>query len=224
MDFSWRQYQHLVLKFFGYFIPLWTLVSCSSSKLVQEKSQDPNYLALSDDSFSRKHQKKEDGEEVDLVDSEDEDDPYPHPKGTEAWELQELLSANEELKSEDWRGCSQRVTEAAQGADNDEALLRTRKKIALLIYDNLDVYHWCFYKMNYNAEQDLLKDGLSFEARGQLFYAEMKKLWIFAKALEAGTNDPHYFAFVKSRYIDLSKKIFGRNIESIAPSLDERRK
>lgn len=156
--------------------------------------------------------------------SETHPDALAHPKEATSNATTTLIFGFTQPLPQELNTCFLNINASAKEADNDNALLKALSEIQMLIGDNIRIYHWCFYQLAHKLDEDLIKDQVSFEKKGEQFYASMKIMWILAKALENRTGDFHYFSYLSERYREISKNIFGREITPVAPSLDQRRK
>ena len=66
--------------------------------------------------------------------------------------------------------------------------------------------------------------GVLLEDRSLTFSKEMKSLWILALALDKATGSKKYFAYLRTRYLDLSKDFFARDLEIFAPPMGTKKK
>ena len=156
-------------------------------------------------------------------DEKNTDNPRPQPASATDWQLEALLLSNPQPTAQELSVCLVRVSAIAQDADNDDALLHSLKELEGMLQQDLNLYHWCYYQMLHKLSLELGQEGMPFDKKGDYFYLTMKKLWLIAKSLEDWTKDPTYYKFLKSKYLELSKQIFGRDLTPIAPSLDQRR-
>lgn len=158
----------------------------------------------------------------DLEENEESDSTFPHPKHASAWETQALLLAHKQPDLENIANCQSDISLIAADANNERAILSAKKNILVKIEKNAEIYHWCFYSMMRGLDAEIDKTEFTMKERVQLFLEKMRQLWILARALDQFHGENQYFSYLRQRYVQISQNSFGRVLNVIGNSLDER--
>ncbi len=145
-----------------------------------------------------------------------------HPEKADAWSTHKLIVENKQPRQGEIDECEARVTKTSASARNDQDLLAAKSHLGKAVSQGVALYHWCFYQTVRTLDQKLADSEFSLDQKGEEFFQKMKGLWLLAKALELATGDQHYFIYLRDRYIQLNRDIFGRSMESMAPPIDDR--
>lgn len=169
----------------------------------------------------------DDGSEEDSVESsltiDSGDGPLAHPVAPSKWRTQELMLRASLPNYEKLQACQTEVRALGAKAINRELLLESRNILAQAVNRNKVIYHWCFYltAMQLDNQIDKLDVKVSFLDKYKLFIKEMKGLWILARALDATFGSKRYFGYIRSRYIDMTRDYFGRDLTVISAPLGD---
>lgn len=136
-----------------------------------------------------------------------------------------LLLVTSTLPAQDrLQSCQNEMKALAQNIRNLEDLILQKKRILYEIGQNSNLYHWCFFKLVTVLDNKLQNDdlGIRLEVRYQNFNLYMKALWILAAALNDTLSTRRYLVYLRTRYIQISRDFFGRQIDVIRAPLGDR--
>lgn len=145
-----------------------------------------------------------------------------HPEKPDPLATERLLLMVEQPHPGDVDRCLERVHNLSEVVNSDRALLAAKEAFTLEVLDDIFVYHWCFYQKMRTLDRNLTSFSVPYEEKGALFFETMKALWLLAQALDEVATDKRYFSYLRERYVQISREIFGRPVEIVAPALDER--
>ena len=139
-----------------------------------------------------------------------------HPASTSAAATR-LLVLTAALPEENLlANCAEEIRLVAETTDSPESMLAARDKVSFEVKQAPATFHWCFYKMIVDLDDQLRNDniGVLLEERAENFLKEMKALWLLSMGLDLATKTKHsYFSYLRRRYIDLSRSFYGRDVE-----------
>lgn len=117
--------------------------------------------------------------------------------------------------------CHNEVIAIAKNATSNETLLWALDRVAEEIAANVELYHWCFYNSMVLLDNKLQNDGMGIllDQQAKNFTVAVRGLWILAFALEKIRHEPNkpYFECLRSRYLELSRDYFGRDLNVVGP-------
>lgn len=145
-----------------------------------------------------------------------------HPKEATAWATQVLLLAHRQPDPKLVSNCFDQAEALVADAGNEEALLAAKQLLIDNVRREQTVFHWCFYQMMHELDQNLRRHEIDFRGLGASFLEGMKKLWLLAEALDETTEHQQYFEYLRERYIQISKDVFGRSVGVIGSPLNGR--
>ncbi|MBI2602867.1 MAG: hypothetical protein HYW48_07420 [Deltaproteobacteria bacterium] len=145
-----------------------------------------------------------------------------HPETSDALSTERLLLMVEQPHPGDIDRCLERIHNLTEVVNNDRALLAAKEAFTLEVLEDIFVYHWCFYQKMRTLDRDLTSFSVSYEEKGARFFESMKTLWLLAQALDEVAVNKRYFSYLRERYVQISRDIFGRPVDIVAPPLDER--
>lgn len=172
--------------------------------------------------FSNQDNDQQENAELNEAESKDSENDLSHPDKPTAWDTQTLLLRQNNRFSGEITKCQAELAEASELATNEESLINAKNTLIPIVEKNISPYHWCFYAMMRDLDTILDATTFTINQKADIFQKDIKKLWILARVLVTITNDDEYFDYLRQRYIDLSTQIFGRQIEVVGNSLDER--
>ena len=95
---------------------------------------------------------------------------------------------------------------------------RSRKVMSLASADT-ELYHFCFYQLMVRLDDRLAVGGPLMTEVATNFIDGMKALWILAGGLDALSGQQHYFDYLRARYVQISKDVFGRDVVVVGPPM-----
>ncbi|TWW09652.1 hypothetical protein E3A20_12230 [Planctomyces bekefii] len=107
-------------------------------------------------------------------------------------------------------------------SSNQDELLQAPQGLGSLVSQDLQTFHFCFFQIVNKLDERLAIGGPLMSEVASIYFETMKGLWILARSLDQVTGSNRYFSYLRVRYVQISKEIFGRDIEVVAPPLSER--
>lgn len=144
----------------------------------------------------------------------------PHPAKPSAWHVRTFVTTQPQPPVAKVTACIEQVAAIAKDAENEQGLAAGQIQVGNLIGTDLAVYHYCFYQMMLRLDMRMEAGGPLMDDLATAFFDGMRRLWILARALDAGMGRDTYFKFLARRYIDMSRQYFGRYIEVVTPPLN----
>jgi hypothetical protein len=144
----------------------------------------------------------------------------PRPRTPATWDVKKLLMT--------WRGsinldavdqCRATIKAVSQEAESQEDMLRALETIGAQAAKEQVQWHWCFYALVLDLDTTMQKSGSLLDEMATEFFTRMRQLWIVSTALDSLHQGNTYFALVRRRYIDMSRDIFGRNVDVSGPPM-----
>ena len=156
-----------------------------------------------------------------MIDDDGPDHGLIHPEKANSWETKKLLFSYNTYKEEDLQNCLINIETLTENAKKEEDLIEIRNFLLRNISPEIHIYHWCFYYKMSKLDEKLRSIDTSLEEKQDLFLSGMLNLWLLGISLDILQDAKVYFPYLRSRYIGISKKIFGSRLEVSFPSLTE---
>ena len=136
-----------------------------------------------------------------------------HPKQRDAASTFVLISAQkpELLKVQ---ACKQKLKELVPKPVAFKELVGMSAKMQWDVKLNLKNFHWCFYQMMVDMDQELAQSNRSFSEQGDLFILAMQRMYVTAHALGNILGVNTYMDYLRVRYVQISQQKFGRSLTS----------
>ena len=115
--------------------------------------------------------------------------------------------------------CVNKIEEAIQGTKEIDVMIEVRNELIKNIEKKPEVSHWCFFTILNNLDKFLDYEIEKISVKKEMFSKKMTQLWVLSKSLDAFFEVEDYFLFLRSRYLSLSQKVFGRRLKIISPSV-----
>ncbi len=144
----------------------------------------------------------------------------PRPRSPSSWDVKKLLMT--------WRStinlnavdeCRATVKAVSQEAESQEDMMRAVDAMTAQASREPLNWHWCFYALIFDLDTTMQKTSSLLDQMAPEFFTRMRQLWIMSTALDGIHKGNTYFALVRRRYIDMSRDIFGRNVEVSGPPM-----
>ncbi len=141
--------------------------------------------------------------------------PMLHPKGPSLWRLRQLFLEVGVSDFSQFDTCGREISILADKASNPQAILLYSDKLKKEILVRPATYHWCFYYWSLDLENRIGSDLLarSYIAQQDFFIHRTRGLLILARALADQKEGWRYFSFLRTRYMEISKVYFARELE-----------
>lgn len=154
----------------------------------------------------------------DLVDREAGTD-LLHPKKPDKLITKFIVMTAHTPPRKDMEECRQDMRTLADNAINPEMMLSTTQKVADVVRNSRPYYHWCFYYSMVVIDNQLEEDGFGvlLEEQSLNFSKAMKAQWILAVALDQASGSQRYFNYLRTRYQQISREYFAREVIIVAP-------
>lgn len=143
----------------------------------------------------------------------------PHPRKATAWDTRVLISTTPQPPAAKVRGCIDEMRTAASEAQDQQAMLAAETQLAPIVAKDPQLFHYCFFQMAVALDDRLARQTALFDDLAPEFLAGMRSLWIFARAMDQGSGRTRYFDYLKGRYVQISKELFGRELTPVAPPM-----
>jgi hypothetical protein len=162
-------------------------------------------------------------DDSDGSDGNDEDEGgLKHPQKANAWATRVLISTSTDQPQEKIAECMEQIGAIARDAGNQDDMQRAIVQTRTLVSQNLPLYHQCYYQIAARLDDRLAQGGVLVTTMASQFFETMKAMWIMARALDAAAGGRRYFNYLKGRYIQISRDVFGRNVSPVALPFDEK--
>ncbi len=142
-----------------------------------------------------------------------------HPQEASAWATRVLVMTTPQPPAARVSGCLEQLRALAHEAADQQAMMLAEEQLAKILVKDPQLYHFCFYQMAVALDERLNARASLFDDLAPAFFDSMRGLWIFARALDRGGGGTRYFDYLKRRYVQISKTVFGRELEFVAPPM-----
>lgn len=142
-----------------------------------------------------------------------------HPQEATAWHTRVLVTTTEPPPSAKVSACIEELRAIALDASNQDAMIEAEGTLTKVVAKDPALYHFCFYQMAMLLDERLDGRASLFEDLAPAFFDGMRGLWIFARSLDRHSGGTRYFDYLKKRYVQISKEVFGRELQFVAPPL-----
>ena len=174
---------------------------------------------LNDSFFSPSGESSQEAESLEEDENEIEKS-TPLPNAATAWDTQVLLLSNQLPSSEQIQNCRLSVENLSATADDESSMIKARDSLSTTISEKFPLYHWCFFILMHQVDTKLESVGSDLKSKADFFLTKMQQLWILARALDSFESDSTYFLYLRDRYVQISRSIFGRELRVIGKSMD----
>lgn len=142
-----------------------------------------------------------------------------HPKKPDKLITKFIVMTAQTPPRQDMEECRQDMRTLADNAINPEMMLMTTQKVADVVRNSRPYYHWCFYYSMVVIDNQLEEDGFGvlLEQQSLNFSKAMKAQWILAVALDQASGSQRYFNYLRTRYQQISREYFAREVIIVAP-------
>ena len=144
----------------------------------------------------------------------------PFPKDASAWSTQTLLLGETIPPKYNLEKCANDIAFISHEANNEATMLDIKQNLTQQVEKSPQFFHWCYFFMIRKVDSGLQSGGHDLKNKSDFFLVKMKQLWILASALDFVLQDVRYFKFLQIRYLQLSKRYFGRNLDIISNPFD----
>jgi len=142
-------------------------------------------------------------------------DKYPHPRSANTWETKVLILTSNLPPVKSLNDCQAEITALSEDAGNGIRIMKVSNSLNGIVGTNPLLYHWCFYWMSRNLDLKLDYLGKSIDRKIDIFYRDMASLWALSRSLDRTRKVDFYFKYLRRRYIEVSKRVFGRPLEVV---------
>lgn len=196
-------YRYLFIKFIFILSLFTSLTSCFFSSSQQENQEEDTV------------QQEDSKNEMKSVNNSKMNDELPHPRTSSEWDLNLFIVGNNRPPANEINECIKELLVLTKDATNDFSLIESKNKFTENVEDKSEFYHWCFYSMLHALDLKLDEETMGLEKRKNIFFKNMRGLWLLSQTLDESREVQIYFSFLRSRYLDMSKKYFGRDLEIV---------
>lgn len=189
-----------------------TFQSCKSTTGQQDDSSETDEAENSE----------EDEDDEDRAYEADEQTGLKHPREANAWATRVLVSTTNDQPQDKIFECMEQIAAIAKDAGNQEVMRDAIVQTKTMVGQNLPLYHQCYYQIAARLDDRLAQGGVLLTAMANQFFDTMKAMWIMARALDAAAGGRRYFNYLRGRYIQISRDVFGRNVSPVALPFDEK--
>ena len=146
--------------------------------------------------------------------------PPEFPKKTSSWSIKKLLLTKRKSSQEDINLCIKNLEDKVKKNQEINRMIQARDEMIKNLEKNPEVVHWCFFSLLEKLDILLNQDKYSIDQKSDLFSTSMTQLWILARSLDLFYEVEDYFLFLRERYLNISKIIFGRRLKVVLPAAD----
>lgn len=179
---------------------------------------------LNDSFFSPSGESSQEAESLEEDENEEDENENekstPLPNAATAWDTQVLLLSHQLPSSEQIQNCRLSVENLSATANDESSMIKARDSLSTTISEKFPLYHWCFFILMHQVDTKLESVGSDLKSKADFFLTKMQQLWILARALDSFESDSTYFLYLRDRYIQISRSIFGRGLSVIGKSMD----
>jgi hypothetical protein len=148
----------------------------------------------------------------------------PHPQAANEFATRIFVSTAAQHPQEKINECIEQVSAIGRDSFNQDDMVKAVASSQALFTQNFPLYHNCFYRLAANLDNRLAQGGpLVTELSGE-FFETIQAMWIMAKALDKVSGKKVYYPYLKQRYVQISRDVFGRQVAPLADGFDEKRK
>lgn len=140
-----------------------------------------------------------------------------HPKDATAWNTRRLILSVRQPSPSKVSDCFETVAGAIKGARNLQSLEDASVALQSSVSKNTSLYHWCFYQMMADLDEQLNKNLPLMSEKAELFLERMSQLWVLGTALTDTIGSDLYVKYLRTRYTEISQNTFGRRLENVDP-------
>jgi hypothetical protein len=194
------------------------LAACSSFRkdadpaLIADAAPAENWERSAEEAYHEKEAKEQE-QEFKAVNE------LPFPKLATYDEIQRLLIKHRTPAHQNLKLCRNEVEALAEKIQNVTDLNTERKRITYEVGIKTYFYHWCFYYIMFSLETQLQEDALSVKIADKYkeFHKSIKAMWLLGDALGYNVKTNIYSRQLRSKYVELSRGFFGRDLEASVP-------
>jgi hypothetical protein len=148
----------------------------------------------------------------------------PHPQAANEFATRIFVSTTTQHPQEKINECIEQVSAIGRDSFNQDDMVKAVFSSQAIFAQNLPLYHSCFYQLSARLDNRLAQGGpLVTELSGE-FFETIQAMWIMAKALDRVTGKKVYYTYLKQRYVQISRDVFGRQVAPLGDGFDEKRK
>ncbi len=147
-----------------------------------------------------------------------------HPQTANEFATRIYVSTIPQQPSEKIVECIEQITAIGKESANQDDMQKAVFSTQSLFAQNLPLYHNCFYQLAARLDNRLAQGGPLVSELAHEFFETTQAMWIMAKALDRVTGKKAYYSYLKQRYIQISRDVFGRNVAPLGDGFDEKRK
>jgi hypothetical protein len=194
-----------------------TVFALSSFAFLTTTSSCTMFTQSQDNDDLQSQQQNQDDDDSDYAsdDSEEDDDgmpKFPMPQRPEKWYTRMLVATHPQPEADDVANCMDSVTIAAEDAQNSQDMIQAQYQLANSVEQGAQAHHWCFFQIIVGLDDRLGKGGALMTDTADDFFVSMRQLWILGRSLDNHRGGSKYFDYVRTRYLQINKDIFGRDV------------
>jgi len=155
-----------------------------------------------------------------------DDDPQNlrHPQAANEYATRVFVSTVTQQPPEKIEECIEQISVIGKESANQDDMLKAVTSSQPLFAQNLPLYHACFYQLAARLDNRLAQGGPLVTELAREFFETTQAMWIMAKALDKIVGKKNYYSYLKQRYIQISRDIFGRDVSPLGDAFDEKKK
>ena len=148
----------------------------------------------------------------------------PHPQTANEFATRIYVSTVPQQPPEKIAECIEQIAAIGKESANQDDMQKAVVTTQTLFAQNLPLYHNCFYQLAARLDNRLAQGGPLVSELSREFFETTQALWIMAKALDKISGKKHYYSYLKQRYVQISKDVFGRHVAPLGDAFDEKKK
>jgi hypothetical protein len=197
----------------------------SSCALMGKKEPEPEDTSGADSAADWEEGEREKVAEKDAAEVKEKSvlqNGLSYPQTTDFDEIQRLLIKNRTPDQENLKLCRGEIESLSDKVTNVTDLVSQRKSLSYEVNNKPNFYHWCFYYTMFTLENELMEDnlGTSISDKYKAYNKSIKGMWLLGDSLSYHMGNSIYIRQLRSKYLELSRNYFGRDLET-GVSFDE---
>jgi hypothetical protein len=146
-----------------------------------------------------------------------------HPQTANEYATRVYVSTVTDQSPEKISECIEQITAISKESSNQDDMQKAVLSTQSLFNQNLPLYHACFYQLAARLDNRLAQGGPLLSELSREFFETTHAMWIMAKALDRVVGKKNYYSYLKQRYVQISRDVFGRSVAPLGDGFDEKK-
>ncbi len=147
-----------------------------------------------------------------------------HPQAANEFATRIFVSTTVQQPEEKISECIEQIAAIGKDSANQDDMVKAIATSQPIFAQNFPLYHTCFYQIAARLDNRLTQGGSLVSELSSEFFETTQAMWIMAKALDQVSGKNVYYSYLKKRYVQISRDVFGRHVTPLGDGFDEKKK